>query len=98
MLGEVSGWLTRSTSAAPKAMGANNFWKNRPMGPRVEVAEVEVEPPGARPQAIMIAPARKFSCLLIPFSEIVEQSNPTGTRGSVDVVMILYFWSACARF
>src|SRR6266446_6269972 len=26
---------------------------------------------------------------------MVEQSNPTGTRGSLELVMILYFCSAC---
>ena len=57
--------VTRSTSAAPYAKGANRFLIKRPIGPRVEV---EVETPGASPQAIMMAPARKFSCLSMPFS------------------------------
>ena len=69
------------------------------MGPSVELALVaEVEPPAVWPQAIMIAPARKFSCLSIPFSWIVEQSNPTGTSGSVELVIIWYFPSAFAMF
>src|ERR1700745_89969 len=57
-LGEVSVPVTRSTSPAPKASGANmvcNIW---PTGPRVEVAVVaEDDPPSVCPQAIMIAPA-----------------------------------------
>src|SRR6266480_4116333 len=59
------------------------------MGPRVEVADVAV--PGTSPQAIMIAPARKFSCLSMPNALILEQSNPTGTSGSVEWVIILPF-------
>src|SRR4030095_1913149 len=46
-------------------------------------------PPSIAPQAIMIAPARKFSCLSMPSSAILEQSNPTGTRGSWDTVIML---------
>src|SRR5436190_10193879 len=46
----------------------------------------------------MIAPARMFSCLSMPFSGIVEQSNPTGTRASVELVMIWYFPNAFAIF
>ena len=36
----------------------------------------------------MIAPARKFSCLSMPRSSILEQSNPTGTKGSLDAVIM----------
>src|SRR6516165_2705871 len=32
-----------------------------------------------RPHAIMISPARKFSCLSMPSAEIWEQSNPGGS-------------------
>src|SRR6266516_2162503 len=64
------------------------------MGPRVEVAEVAA--PVTSPQAIMIAPARMFSCLSMPFARIVEQSNPTGTRRSLELVITLYFCSVCA--
>src|SRR5437667_6679883 len=66
-LGKVSGWLIRSTSAAPYVRGNNSFlmargsgifWTNwETMPPR------EAEPPCAWPQATMMAPARKFSIL-----------------------------------
>ena len=38
----------------------------------------------------MIAPARKFSILLMPYSSILEQSNPTGTRGSLEAVIMWF--------
>src|SRR5262249_8090132 len=38
----------------------------------------------------MIAPARKFSILLMPSSSILEQSKPTGTRGSLDAVIMWF--------
>src|SRR5215471_20166806 len=38
----------------------------------------------------MIAPARKFSILLMPSSSILEQSNPTGTRGSLEAVIMWF--------
>src|SRR5262249_17330026 len=38
----------------------------------------------------MIAPARMFSCLLMPSSSILEQSKPTGTRGSLDAVTMWF--------
>src|SRR4026209_2082914 len=93
MLGEVSLWLIRFTSPAPYARGSNHFLIGRPMGPSVEVAEVAC--PGTSPQAIMSAPARWFSCLSMPFSRIVEQSNPTGTKGSEELVIILPLVIAC---
>src|SRR6266481_4731612 len=82
MFGELSVPVIRFTSVAPYARGAyalliasNNAF------------EAEGFPPCASPHAIMIAPARKFSCLSIPSSLIREQSNPTGTSGSVDCIM-----------
>src|SRR5262249_22202478 len=51
--------------------------------------ELGAEAPSAA-QAIMIAPARKFSILLMPSSSILEQSNPTGTRGSLDAVIMWF--------
>src|SRR6266480_2556454 len=45
----------------------------------------------------MMAPARKFSCLSIPSSRILEQSNIAGTSGSLeDPVVTLYFGCAFA--
>src|SRR6266496_3986205 len=39
----------------------------------------------------MIAPARRFSCLSMPSCLILEQSNATGTSGSMeDLVVTLY--------
>src|SRR5689334_9112756 len=45
----------------------------------------------------MMAPARMFSCLSMPSSWILEQSNIAGTRGSVDWLIILWFCCACAE-
>src|SRR6266446_4274435 len=59
MLGEVSGWLTKSTSALPNARGpGSRLLTNCEKRPAVEA-----EPPSASPQKIMIAPARMFSIL-----------------------------------
>src|SRR6266480_5819007 len=44
----------------------------------------------------MMACARMFSCLSIPSSLMREQSNPGGTRGSVDV-MVTLDCCACAE-
>ena len=65
-LGDVSAPVIRSTSPAPYARGANSFWINRPSGPSVEVAVVEVEPParlaasdhdGSRPEVFLFIDA-----------------------------------------
>ena len=45
----------------------------------------------------MIAPARRFSCLSIPSSWILAQSNPAGTSGSMGFRTNLYFCCACAE-
>src|SRR4030095_9014225 len=45
----------------------------------------------------MIAPARKFSCLSMPSSRILAQSNPAGTSGSIGLRTNLYFCCACAE-
>ena len=63
--GKVSVPVIRSTSAAPNARGVNTFsiaWFTAAV--KGEVAE----PPSASPQAVMINPAAKFSCLSMPFS------------------------------
>src|SRR4026209_2701251 len=93
MLGGVSVPVITSTSPAPYARGNNTFLIRRPMGPSVEVAEVAC--PGTSPQAIMSAPARGFSCLSMPFSRLVEQSDPFVTRGSEELVIILPLVIAC---
>ena len=80
--GDVSAPVTRSTSVAPYARGANAF-----LIASNNALEAEGVPPCASPHAIMIAPARKFSCLSIPSSRTREQSNPTGTSGSVDCMI-----------
>src|SRR5206468_4999273 len=45
----------------------------------------------------MMAPARMFSCLSMPSSWILEQSNMAGTRGSMDGLIIEWFCCACAE-
>src|SRR6516162_901601 len=73
MLGEVSGPVTRSTSAAPYARGTglNSFLTARGRG-RFWIAWDTIPPREpercAWPQAIIMAPARKFSCLSMPSS------------------------------
>src|SRR4029453_7552185 len=54
-------------------------------------------PACAPPQAIIIAPARKFSCLSMPSSRILAQSNPAGTSWSTGFRTNLYFCCACAE-
>src|SRR5713101_6213960 len=94
MWGDVSAPVTRSTSAAPNARGAGSScwtnWEN--LLPKGE----EGPPPRCLPQAIMMAPARMFSCLSMPSSSILEQSNPLGTSGLLKLVIILFFCCACA--
>ncbi len=61
--------VIRSTSVPPYASGENSFLINWVKAPRGELGEVaEVPPICAWPQAIMMAPARKFICLSMPSS------------------------------
>src|ERR1043166_9729154 len=46
----------------------------------------------------MIAPARKFSILWMLSSSILLQSNPTGTRGSLDAVIMWFLILTGAPF
>src|SRR5262245_48116484 len=79
-------------SVVPYAEGCSNCWTN------CEKAwSGDAEPPSASPHAIMMAPARKFSCLLMPRSRILAQSNPAGTSGSMGFKTNLYFCCACAE-
>src|SRR5207245_5609790 len=92
MLGLLSTPVIRSTSVVPYAEGCSNSWticEKAPPG--------DAEPPSASPHAIMIAPARRFSCLLMPSSRIFAQSNPAGTSGSMEAGINLYFGCACAE-
>ena len=92
MLGLLSTPVIRSTSVVPYAEGCSNSWticEKAPPG--------DAEPPSASPHAIMIAPARRFSCLLMPSSRIFAQSNPAGTSGSMEAGTNLYFACACAE-
>jgi len=70
--GDVSAPVTRSTSAAPYARGVSSFLMAEGRGSFwitcATMPPWEVEPPCARPQAIMMACARKFSCLSMPSS------------------------------
>src|SRR5438445_970653 len=92
MSGEVSVPVIRLTSVEPYVRGARVLWIAWETVSRTEGA-----PPCASPQAIMIAPARMFSCLSMPSARIWEQSNPLGTRGSLDVVIMRCFCCACAE-
>ena len=90
MSGEVSVPVIRLTSVPPYAKGAgSSCW--------ISSEKVEAAPPCASPQAIMIAPARMFSCLSMPSARIWEQSNPLGTRGSVELMIMRGFCCACAE-
>ena len=57
----------------------------------------EAEPPSASWQKIMMAPARKFSCLSIPIWRIWEQSNPGGTSALMDFSVSSFSSCACAE-
>src|SRR5262249_25465428 len=91
MLGLVSVPVIRLTSAPPYARGvaASTCCMSS--------AKLEAEPPCASPQAIMIAPARMLSCLLMPSARIWAQSNPLGTSGSKELVIMRAFCCACAE-
>src|SRR4029453_11872265 len=87
IFGDVSVPVIRLTSPKPYN-GMNNSLRAQPMRWKKPFAAEPFGPPSIAPQAIMIAPARKFSCLSMPSPSILEQSNPTGTRGSWDTVIM----------
>src|SRR5689334_1058517 len=94
MCGGVSVPVTRSTSVPPKFTGATRLCTS---------LENELElppssgspPPSARPQKIMIAPARKFSIRSMPSWRILEQSKPGGTSGLIRWALVV-MWYLCA--
>src|SRR6266496_910418 len=94
-LGKLSVPVIRSTSVLPNARGAVRLLTS--LKKCFLPPEVEALPPSDRPQKIITAPARKFSCLSMTSRLTLEQSNATGTRGSMeDCVVTLYFCCACA--
>jgi len=83
--------VIRLTSAPPYARGV------AASSCCISSEKFEAEPPCASPQAIMIAPARILSCLSMPSARIWEQSNPLGTKGSVELMIMCGFCCACAE-
>jgi len=85
--GKVSVAVIRSTSVVPYVTGAIALCTSLENG--LEDTASPGSPPSALPHYIIIAPARKFSCLSMPSSRILEQSKNRGTSGSMDLVVTL---------
>src|SRR5947209_19117459 len=85
-LGKLSAPVIRSTSVLPNARGDNSFWASLE-----NALPCEALPPSDRPQKIIMAPARKFSCLSMPSCLMREQSIAAGTSGSMELEATPYF-------